>query len=68
MKLPCKVRDKAALIVGYAQSKRSKVMAIVICEGELRAFRLKDIELVGVPECLQKKENVVQMAERKAGS
>lgn len=59
MKLSCKIGGKDALIVGYAQGRKSKVMAVVICEGELRAVRLRDVQLQDVPEGLEKKATVV---------
>lgn len=54
MKLSCKVNGRPAMIVGYANAKRSKVWAIVITQGELRPVRLRDIELLNVPEELGK--------------
>lgn len=68
MKLACKVHGKSAMIVGYAQAKRCKVMAIVVCEGALRAVRLKDITLLNVPEELQAEDKVVKMPERRPAS
>jgi len=50
MKLACKVNGHPAMIVGYANAKRSKVWAIVITQGQLRPVRLRDIELLNVPE------------------
>ncbi len=64
MKLACRVNGKDGLIVGYAQGKRSKVLAVVICSGELRAVRLKDIELLNIPDGLEK--TIVKLPERKA--
>jgi len=52
VKLPCKVDGKAAMIVGYASAKRGKVYAVVLTQGELKAVRLKEIELLNVPEDL----------------
>lgn len=66
MKLACKIKGKAALVVGYVQSKRQKVLAVVICEGELRSVRLRDIELLNVPEGLAKpSEKIVAMSPRR---
>lgn len=40
------------MIVGYASAKRGKVYAVVLTQGELKAVRLKEIELLNVPEDL----------------
>jgi len=63
MKLACKVNKKDALIVGYAQGKGGKILAIVITCGELRSVRLKDVELINIPEGLEK--TVIPLKERK---
>lgn len=54
MKLPCRVKGHPAMIVGYANAKRAKLYAVVITQGELRAVRLRDIELLNVPVDLAK--------------
>ena len=54
MKLPCRVAGHPAMVVGYANAKRSKVWAIVITQGQLRPVRLRDIKLLNVPEELGK--------------
>lgn len=54
MKLPCRVDGKPALIVGYSQGPDDKVHAVVIVEGQLKAVRLKEIELQNVPEGLER--------------
>lgn len=65
MKLPCKVNGQPAMVVGYANAKRSKIWAIVITQGELRSVRLRDIELLNVPEELGK---VVPLTKPKANT
>jgi len=54
VKLACKVRGHNAMIVGYATAKRARVYAIVITQGQLCPVRLRDIELLTVPEGLEK--------------
>ena len=54
MKLACKIFGKPALIVGYSAGKKGKVLAIVVCEGELRSVKLRQIHLTNVPEGLAK--------------
>lgn len=69
MKLACRVNGHPAMVVGYANAKRSKVWAIVIVQGELRPVRLRDIELLNVPEELSKSaQQVVPLGKSKAGS
>lgn len=62
MKIPCKVNGQAALIVGYVPGRKGRPMAMVITQGELKAVRLKHIELGELPERLQAK--VVKMPGR----
>lgn len=66
MKLPCKVNGKAALIVGYAPGRKGKPLAVVVTEGQLKAIRLKDVELGELPEALKAK--IVQMPQRAEGA
>lgn len=55
MKLPCKVNGKPALVVGYAPGKKGRVMAVVITQGELRAVKLRQVQLGALPEALAAK-------------
>jgi hypothetical protein len=41
----CKVHGKPAVIVGYAPGRKGKVMAVVMIEGQIRAVKLRQIEL-----------------------
>jgi hypothetical protein len=59
VKLACEVNGKTAVIVGYATRKRSKIMAIVVCDGELRSIRLHDIKLVNLPDELRRSDLTV---------
>lgn len=45
MKIACKVQDKPALVVGYAPGKKGNPMAIVICDGKMKAVKLRHIDL-----------------------
>jgi hypothetical protein len=64
MKIACKVFGKPGLVVGYAPGKKNRPLAIVITEGMLKPVRLKDIELVNVPDDLTAK--VVPLKKDKA--
>jgi hypothetical protein len=62
VRLSCRVGGKPGLIVGYAPGgSRNKIHAIIVVEGELKKFALKDIELLNVPEGLGKKEKPLHM-------
>lgn len=63
MKIPCKINGQPALIVGYAPGRKGRPMAMVITQGQIKAVRLKAIELGELPEPLQAR--VVKMSDRK---
>lgn len=50
MRIPCTVFGHSAFVVGYAQGKKAKPMAIVIMLGKLQAVKLKHIDLGKLPE------------------
>ncbi len=52
--LLCKIDGKPAIIVGYGPGPKGEPKAIVILNGELRAVKLKHIELENIPEEYQK--------------
>jgi hypothetical protein len=52
-KLACLVDGIPAMVVGYGPGRKGRIHAIVVCEGTLRAVRLKDVQLVNVPADLQ---------------
>lgn len=53
--LRCKVDGHNAVIVGYGPGPRGVPKAIVIVSGELKAVKLKHIELLGLPDDLRPK-------------
>lgn len=55
MKIYCHVNAKQSVVVGYGPGRKGRPMAIVLCEGKLKAIRLKDV-IVDLPD-----ENVVPM-------
>jgi len=55
VRLSCKIKNKPALIVGYAAGKKGAIHAVVIVEGSLKAVRLKHVELGPLPDDLRAK-------------
>ena len=60
MKILCKVHGKPAMIVGYGPGKKGRPVVIVITQGQLKAVRLKDVNLADLPQDLGK---VVELRE-----
>jgi hypothetical protein len=60
LKILCTVNGKAAVIVGFAPGRKGRPMVVVVTQGQLKAVRLKDIDLENVPNDLGK---VVQLKE-----
>jgi hypothetical protein len=55
VKLACRIAGKPGLIVGYAAGgAKKKIHAIVIIEGALQSFPLKEVELLNVPDDVAK--------------
>lgn len=54
--LVCRVGGKNAMIVGYGPGLHGVPKAIVVVDGELRAVKLKHIQLVDLPVDLRAKD------------
>ena len=66
MKIACKVQGKAALVVGYAPGKKGRPMAIVICDGQMKAVKLRHIDLGELKGTLAKEAGeLVQLRQSK---
>lgn len=64
MKIFCKIKGQEAVIVGYAQGKRSKPLAIVLTKNGLVHCSLKDLDVGDTIAKLWPNENVVPMAKK----
>jgi hypothetical protein len=52
VRIDCKVNGKPAVVVGYAPGQKMRPIAIVICDGELKGVKLKDLDLGDLPDQL----------------